>query len=178
MVVPAWIDVAIGEEAAIYAYGVLAAKLGSTQRQQALRDLDAHRRARDLVRSRLASVGSNPTAPSSFEIPVPVTDTDSARLLAAGVELRLIDQYLAVVATAPSEERRPAAEAAQAAAVRAQKWGWQPTAFPGAQQPEPAANLDAGVERDPGRSQESADAPGGGRAPEESISHHDGAAVQ
>jgi hypothetical protein len=112
-----------GEDAAIYAYGVVAAHLGATARKQALAAMAAHRANRDLLLARLAAAGASPSpAAPAYTLPSPVVDAASARVLAGLVEDRLAGQWAGLAAESDGEQRRSAALVAEACAVRSVTW--------------------------------------------------------
>lgn len=128
-----WRQIALGEEAAAYAYGVLAPRLPlGPERNRAIDLVAVHNRARDDARSALAEQDMDPNAPGAFSIPFPVDDAAAARRLAALVEWRLIDVYCAQIPDAEPQERRRCATAAAEASARAVQWGGRTAAFPGA----------------------------------------------
>lgn len=126
----AWTRIAAGEDATIYAYEVLSAKLSGDLRSAGLDAIHAHRQARDFAHARLALDGQSPDSPASYDLPFDVHDTSAAVSLAITVELRLADQYLFVVAETTGSERRHACESAQESTARATMWGWETAAFP------------------------------------------------
>lgn len=164
----AWANIAVGEEAAIYAYGVLSAKLSGAKKKAGISAIDAHRNARDVARRQLAKDDLSPSAPVAYDLPFDVTNAKTASLLAATVELRLTDLYLALVAGTVGKQRQQASESAQASTASATSWGWTPTAFPSASNTGPAPSS-----TQPGSS-ESADQP----APASTVSADDGATLQ
>ena len=99
MVAEQWADVAVGEQAAVYGYSVMAAKVPAADKQRMLDAMEVHQRARDLARKKLARIDEAPSTPVAFDVPA-ISDLRSAEVVAAGMEIRLIDQYLAVVAAA------------------------------------------------------------------------------
>lgn len=121
-----------GEHAAVWASGRAAGELRGVDRRTALRQLDAHRTARDRLRRQLVALGATPVeaAPAYLE-PFPVQGPDDARRLLAHVDARLAATYADLAAASPRAGRRPAAIASAEAAVRAIGWGGDPEAFPG-----------------------------------------------
>jgi hypothetical protein len=112
-----------GEQAAVYAYGVIAAHLSGSDEKRALAAMAAHRANRDLLLSRLESAGATPSpAAAAYTLPSPVVDPASARALAGLVEDRLAGQWAALAAASDGEQRRSAALVAQATAVRGVSW--------------------------------------------------------
>lgn len=131
MTAAAWRQIALGEEAAIYAYGVLTARLDEPERSEAVRDRFAHTRARDRARAQLAEQEADPDAPGAFEIPFAVDGPSAARRLAALVENRLVEVYVTQTVELEGADRKDAARMAQESAARAVTWGARPQAFPG-----------------------------------------------
>lgn len=144
MSVDSWKQIALGEEAAVYAYGVLAAQLPDGPERNRAIDLSvAHTRARDRARTALAEQDVDPEVPAAFDIPFPVDSSASARRLAALVESRLVDVYCRQVPEVEPQERAYLATAAAEASARGVSWGGRTAAFPGgsdSEPPEPAAS--------------------------------------
>ena len=112
-----------GEQAAVYAYGVIAAQLSGAQEKQALSAMSAHRANRDLLLAQLQTAGATPSpAAAAYTLPSPVVDAASARALAGLVEDRLAGQWAALAAASDGEQRSAAALVAQACAVRGVTW--------------------------------------------------------
>lgn len=112
-----------GEDAAVYAYGVVAAHLSGAAQKRALAAMAAHRANRDLLLARLGSAGATPSpAAAAYTLPSPVVDAASARALAGLVEDRLAGQWAGLAAQSDAEQRRSAALVAQACAVRCVVW--------------------------------------------------------
>jgi Domain of unknown function (DUF4439) len=112
-----------GCDAAVYAYGLVAAHVTGAARAQALSAMAAHRASRDQLRTRLVAVGATPPpAAAAYTSPFPVTDASTARRLAALVEYRLAGQWAGLAAASTSTARSNAALAAQACAVRQVTW--------------------------------------------------------
>ena len=129
MTTEAWTRVAEGEEAAIYGYGVLTAKLSGTDRTKALTAADAHRVARDRARAALADQDLNPEVAAAFQVPT-LTNATGAVAVAAAIEIRLTDLYVVLSASTEADERKYASQTAQETTARAVMWGWAPEAFP------------------------------------------------
>lgn len=129
----AWAPAALGEEAALYGYEVLAAQLAGSERLMAQNGLKAHERARDRARDFLASAGENPDVPTVFTLPFRVDSAAKAKELAILLDLRLVSVYSATASATEGPAREYAATTAQECATRAVGWGWRPTAFPGAE---------------------------------------------
>jgi hypothetical protein len=122
------------EQAAIYAYGVVGARLpqGSAEQAAATTDWVAHMRARDRLSALIMARGATPVpAAVAYELPGPVQTAAAAEALAATLEDRVAQAYLAVVALPVSSLRSFGAEQVRAAALRAQAWRGSVEAFPG-----------------------------------------------
>ena len=112
-----------GSDAAVYAYGLIAARLPAPQAQLALSAMATHRGERDRVRARILALGGQPAAAAAAYVPpFPVTDAGSARRLAALVEDRLAGQWAALAAASDGPRRSASALTAQACAVRTVVW--------------------------------------------------------
>lgn len=112
-----------GEQAAVYAYGVIASRLSGAQEKQALAAMSAHRANRDLLLAQLQTAGATASpAAAAYTLPSPVVDAASARALAGLVEDRLAGQWAALAAASDGEQRSAAALVAQACAVRGVTW--------------------------------------------------------
>lgn len=135
MTLDAWREIALGEEAAVYAYGVLAAQLEEPEKGRAIDAGIAHSRARGRARSFLAAEGADPPAPAAFRIPFPMDSADAARKLAVLVESRLVEVYCLQTPELQGKERKYAAQSAQECAARAVVWGGGTAAFPGGNTP-------------------------------------------
>jgi hypothetical protein len=119
----------LGEEAALYAYGVAAPHLDAADRDRALGGLAAHR-ARVLVLRGRANDAEESGAPGGF-ITGPVDSAESARALLADVEARLAAAYADLAAEVTSGDRRNAVLSACECSVRSVAWGGPTAAFPG-----------------------------------------------
>ncbi len=145
----AWKDIAVGEEAAVYAYGVLAARFPAGDERNRAADLVVvHARARDRARAALAEQDSQPDLPAVFEMPFPVDSSTAARRLAALVESRLVDVYASAAPEFEGGERRTVVATGAECAARSVTWGARPAAFPGGRstesQPAPRTSATAG----------------------------------
>lgn len=141
MSVDVWRQVANGEEACNYAYGVLAARLPiGAERDRAVDLAAAHARARDRARAELAALDADPPVPAAFQIPFPVEDAAAARRLAALVEGRLVDVYCRQIPEVEQPVRGRLATAAAEASARSVGWGGSTAAFPGNYDAEPTAS--------------------------------------
>lgn len=121
-----------GEHAAVYGYGVLAAKLAGDQRRQALVDLTGHERVAEQLSGVLDQAGLDvPPAAPAYRLDEPVTDARQAVALAARLESSLAALDAALVADSTGELRAVAVDLLLARALAAYRWGAAPTAFPG-----------------------------------------------
>ena len=113
-----------GTEAAVYGYGLVAARLPvGSQRSAALSAMAWHRSQRDTLRARITALGATPpAAAAAYTPPFPVTDAASARRLAALVEDRLAGQWAGLAAASSGATRTQDALTAQACAVRVVTW--------------------------------------------------------
>jgi len=113
-----------GTEAAVYAYGLVAARLPvGSERSSALSAMAWHRSQRDSLRARITALGTTPpAAAAAYTPPFPVTDAASARRLAALVEDRLAGQWAGLAAATSGATRTQDARTAQACAVRVVTW--------------------------------------------------------
>lgn len=115
--------VADGTQAAIYAYGLIAARLEGAEKSQALSAMATHRLERDVLRGKVITLRGVPgPAAAAYTPPFPITDADSARALAALVEDRLAGQWAGLAAAATGNARKSAALHAQEYAVRSVTW--------------------------------------------------------
>lgn len=134
-------QVLAGEHAAVYAYEVVGGRRRSSppDRGRATRAYVVHRARRDALTVGLRAAGADPVvADATYELPVPVTSTATARSVSQQVEDRCSVLYALLVATAPADRRGVRAEAGTAltdAALRLLSWGGPPTALPGVQRP-------------------------------------------
>jgi len=119
------------EHAAVYAYGVLGARLGPAERRVALAAYDAHRAVRDDLRARLlAAKAEPPVTQPAYD--VAVDGTAQARALAVRVEEGLAVRWRDLVAlSSTADVRRFAVQHLQDCAVRAAGWRAGTVAFPG-----------------------------------------------
>ena len=125
-------DVLAGEQAAVYAYGVVGGQAGPAHRGAATAGLSAHALQRDLLAARLSTAGAPPVAaPPAYPLPFEVSSVADARRLAVHVELTLAAAYADLVAAALPARRGEAAGWLARCAVQARGWGAAPQAFPG-----------------------------------------------
>ena len=122
-----------GEHAAVYAYGVVGARLqGRPDERAAQSGYDAHRQRRSTITRLLVDAGATPTpAAAGYDIGGTVPTATAARALAALVETRAAATYSDVVAAADGAVRQGAALWLADAAVRATTWSGEPPTFPG-----------------------------------------------
>lgn len=112
-----------GTEAAVYAYGLVAARVTEAERSRALGAMAWHRVQRDALRARITALGGTPpAAAAAYTPPFPVTDAASAHRLAALVEDRLAGQWAGLAAATAPAARGGDALTAQACAVRSVSW--------------------------------------------------------
>jgi hypothetical protein len=122
------------EQAACYGYGIVGAHLtvGSATQGKAGTDWIAHMRARDQLTQLISARGATPVAAAvAYELPFPVTSAAEAAQLAATIEDRVAQAYLALVAQPDIGLRDLGAGQVRDAAVRAQSWRGSTEAFPG-----------------------------------------------
>jgi hypothetical protein len=121
-------DAIAGEDAAIFAYGVLGPHLTGANlalAQQA--ELD-HRNLRDQVTE---TMPSPPNASVVYDLPFPVTDASSALAAAVVVEERLSMLWRAAVVAAVGGGRQTALTALTAGAIRTSAFRRAAGAYPG-----------------------------------------------
>lgn len=123
--------VVAGEDAAIYAYEVAGARLGSGPRRRALTGLDAHRAHRSKAAALLAAAGGEvPGAAAAYDLPDDVAKPAAAKATLAAVDNALVATYADAAAALSGDERRWAVRAAAQYATSAVTWGARPQAFP------------------------------------------------
>ncbi|MFF7638474.1 ferritin-like domain-containing protein [Kitasatospora sp. NPDC008050] len=122
-----------GEHTAVYAFGVIAARIGpGPKRDDARSCYAAHQARRDAWQRLLSGAGATPTAAApGYQLPFAVTDTASAGRLAAEIETRLTAVYADLVAAGSGSLRLDAATALRACTLQAGHWGAAPGALPG-----------------------------------------------
>ncbi len=133
-------DALTAEQAASYGYGIVGAHLpqGSPAQGDATDDWVAHLRASDQLTQLISARGGTPgPAAVAYQLPFPVSTGAQARTLAATLEDRVAQAYLAVVALPETGLRNFGAQQVRAAALRAEAWRGATQAFPGL----PAASL-------------------------------------
>ncbi len=119
----------VGEQAALYAYGVAGPHLADADRDMALGGLAAHR-ARILLLRERADDASEPGAAGGY-LTGPVESPEQARALLAGVEARLAATYADLAGQCTGSDRTESVLAACECSARAISWGGPPEAFPG-----------------------------------------------
>ncbi|MCI2240259.1 ferritin-like domain-containing protein [Paenibacillus sp. TRM 82003] len=118
-----------GEHAAVWCFGLVAARLEGGPRDRALAALAAHRVARDDVTALLRARGAQPVgAHASYDAAAPAPE--AAILLAASVEERLAAVH-ADLAAASRADRALAAVGVVRSARAARGWGGTTTNLPG-----------------------------------------------
>ena len=121
-----------GEQAAVYAYGVVGGQAGPEHREAAMAGLSAHALQRDLLAARLSTAGAPPLgAPPAYSLPFEVSSVADAMRLAVHVELTLAAGYADLVAAAAPVRRDEAAGWLTRCALQARTWGATPQPFPG-----------------------------------------------
>jgi hypothetical protein len=111
------------EHAAIFAYGVIGARLDGDEADAALAAEEAHRSRRDALRQRLTERGVEaPVAAAGYELPFEVTGAGEARRLAVLVEERVGAVWRAALPAVNGQDRAEALDALVAAAIEATGW--------------------------------------------------------
>nr|WP_280672425.1 DUF4439 domain-containing protein [Kitasatospora sp. MAP12-44] len=132
------------EHAAVYGYGVIAARTPvGPQREQARAAYAAHEARRDAWHRNLAAGGATPAAAApGYQLPFAVPDAAAAGRLAAYIETRLTAVYADLVADTGGSLRMSAATALRESVLRGSQWGAAADALPGmpAAPPSPAAS--------------------------------------
>jgi hypothetical protein len=120
------------EHAAVYAYGVIGARVAKPRTAEARAAYDSHRARRDALSRTVRDLGAEPVpADAGYALPFAVADSAAAVRLAAVIEDRVAGVYGDLVRAATGEARRDAAGALREAAVRAVRWRGGSVAFPG-----------------------------------------------
>ncbi len=115
-------DLLAAEHAAIYAYGVLGAKLDEPTRELALTSFEAHRARRDELITSVRAAGIEPAGPEPA-YDVAVTGRTAALALALRVETELGVRWRDLVAVTDDPRlRKLAVLGLQDSAVRATRW--------------------------------------------------------
>ncbi len=120
------------ENAAVYGYGLVGARLSGGQLAVAQQDWNDHRAACANLTAMIAGMGAKaaPSAPA-YRPPFPVNSARAAVSLAAMLEDGVVTAYLSLVAVDDPSMRAFGAQGMQTAAVRAAYWRGSTTAFPG-----------------------------------------------
>jgi hypothetical protein len=116
-----------GEDACIYAYGVIGSQVRGGAKVRARKALDEHRAWRDRLQSQTPSIVA---ASIAYDFPFPVEDAAAAKQLAVLVENRMVGLYADLAASVAGQAREDAVTAAMECATRAIAWGGVPQAFP------------------------------------------------
>jgi hypothetical protein len=113
-----------GEHAAIYAYGVVGARLDRREQPLASGALTRHVSRRDALAGLISATSGIPVAAApAYRLPFPVRRRGDALRLAAVVEDRLAGLYVALVESTDDRALRSlGAAAVQAAAADAASW--------------------------------------------------------
>ncbi|GAA3035615.1 ferritin-like domain-containing protein [Streptosporangium longisporum] len=120
------------EYAAVYAYGVIAARTTGGLRAATTAAYNAHRARRDRLRSMIVAAGGTPAEPNAaYELPVTPSTAAQAVELAVLVERGVTGAYLELAASADTALRTMAALAMQECATRSYSLRPEIDAFPG-----------------------------------------------
>jgi hypothetical protein len=117
-----------GEDAAIYAYGVLGPFLAGPDRTLATQAETDHRNLRDRITE---AMPSPPAATVIYQMPFPVTSTATALAAAVAVEERVSALWRSAVAATTGSTRQAALNALIAGALRTAAFRRAAGAFPG-----------------------------------------------
>jgi hypothetical protein len=121
-------DAVSGEDAAIYAYGVIGPHLTGAARAMALQAELDHRNLRDQISEAMAAP---PAAAAVYRMPFPVTDAASALSAAVTVEERVSVLWRAAAVAASDDGRQTALLALINGAVRTAAFRRAAGAYPG-----------------------------------------------
>ncbi|MBG0828783.1 ferritin-like domain-containing protein [Planomonospora sp. ID67723] len=124
------------EHAAVYAYGVIAARTTGRLRTTATSAFNAHRARRDRLRTLITARGGTPSEPrAAYALPITPSTAAQAVELAVLVERGVTAAYLELAASDDADLRRMAALAMQECVTRS--YGLRPEieAFPGMPSP-------------------------------------------
>jgi hypothetical protein len=117
-----------GENAAIYAYGVIGPHLAGADRALAAQAELDHRNLRDRISE---TMPSPPAAAVVYRMPFPVTDVASALAAAVEVEERVSVLWRAAAVAAGGNDRQTALEALINGAIRTAAFRRAAGAYPG-----------------------------------------------
>ncbi|GMA85533.1 hypothetical protein GCM10025868_07830 [Angustibacter aerolatus] len=121
-----------GEQAAVYAFGVVGGQAGTAHRAAARSALAQHALQRDLLAARLSAARQRvDPAAAAYALPFEVDGGASARALAAHVESGLAAAYADLVGACDPARRSEAAGWLATSVLRAGTWGADPVPFPG-----------------------------------------------
>ncbi|MCX4746414.1 ferritin-like domain-containing protein [Kitasatospora sp. NBC_01287] len=122
-----------GEHTAVYAFGVIGARIPTgPERDDARSCYAVHQARRDAWQRMLADAGATPVAAApGYELPFAVPDANAAGRLAATVETRLTAVYADLVAAGSGALRLAGAVALRGCTLQAAHWGGAPGALPG-----------------------------------------------
>jgi Domain of unknown function (DUF4439) len=133
-VIAALQGVLAAEQAASYGYGIVGAHMaqGSPAQAVATKDWVAHVRSVDHLTQFISAGGATPVpAAVAYELPFPVSTPFQAAKLAATLEDRVSQAYLALVALPEPSLRNFGAQQVRACALRSEAWTGTTQAFPG-----------------------------------------------
>jgi hypothetical protein len=123
-----------GEQAAVYGYGVAAARLDGARRDAARAALAEHAAAVEHLGHLLEAAGRDVPAPApAYDVPFAVTDADRAVRLALVLEERTAARCADLVAAGRGQVRSAAADLLVVRALRAAAWRGRPVPLPGLQ---------------------------------------------
>lgn len=130
------------EHAAVYGYGVIAARTSGPQRRAALNALDTHRARRDHLRAMVSAADGTPVeAAPAYRLPEVVRTPQAAARLAADTERALGLALGELIEFGRASDREWAATTLQDIAVRETYWRGTPPALPGLPAPvDPSAS--------------------------------------
>jgi hypothetical protein len=125
-----------GEHAAVFAYGVVVARIGADRRDEARTLWTAHVRTRDTLSRELTAAGiTPPVAAAAYDLGGTPSSRAEAERLAARVESGLAALAAGAVRTTTGPYRTASARALVEAARRAARWEPAAPALPGAAVP-------------------------------------------
>ena len=120
-----------GEHAAVYAYGVVVARVAERDRARARQAWAWHLARRDVLEERLLAAGLRPPAAAPGYAIGPLPAPDAVVTLAATVEDRIAALVVRAVATTTAADRADAAAALVAVARSAAAWRGRGASLPG-----------------------------------------------
>jgi len=121
-----------GEHAAVWAYGLIGARLRGAERRAALSALSVHQARRDRLVDLVRAAKAEPVVASpGYDHPAPVDTAAEAELLAVLVEERVAAVHADLVVAGTPAVRTLALDALREAAVRAALWRGGSVPFPG-----------------------------------------------